>query len=212
MLTQKANNKIFKGTAPEVGEIFRRNEAQGLRQSSMRSQEYSYWSPPPSSWLKFNVAYVDAEVHNSTYYAALLRNDAGNVVDANITNAAMDNVPSSLVAEALAFKYAVCLIKQYKYGVEYPVLKALIEGDASLVVNALKDRKTAAPLAINDIVQEVFTMLDTFTDTIVDFSYVNKSCNSLAYDCVKWAAKNRFVGVLPPSWFDGASFIGPSGV
>lgn len=210
-MTQKANDKIFKGTAPEVGEIFRRNEAQGLQHSSMRSQVYSYWSPPPCSWLKFNVAYVDAEVQNSAIIAAILRNDAGNVVYANIANIAMDG-PSSLVAEALAFRYAVSLIKQNKYSTQSTVRKAIVEGNASLVVNALKDRKTDAPLEIYYIVQEVFAMLDSSTDMIVDFSYVNKSCNSLAYDCIKWATNDKFEGVLPPNWFDGASFIGPIGV
>ena len=197
MLTQKANDKIFKGTAPEVGEIHGRNEAQGLQHNSMRSQEYS-WSPPPSECLKFNVG---AEVHYSTFLAMVVRDEAGNVVAADT---AMCNVASSLVAEALAFKCGVHLIKQYS------VRKAIIEGDAPLVVNALKDRKTDAPLEIKVIVQEVFTMLDTFTDTIVEFSCVNKSCNSLAYDCIKWATRNRFWGVLPPCWFNGASFIGPS--
>ena len=182
-MTQKANDKIFKGTAPEVREILRRNEAQGLQHSSMISQEYSYWSPPPCSWFKFNVG---AEVHYSyTFLAAVLRNDAGNVVEAGIAKIAMDNVPSSLVAEAFAFRYAVILIKQYS------VQRAIIEGDAPSVVNALKDRKTDAPLEINDIVQDVFAMLDTCTDTIVDFTYVNKSCNSLAYDCIKWATRDR---------------------
>lgn len=198
MLTQKANDKIFKGTAPEVGEILRRNEAQGLQHNSMRSQEYS-WSPPPSSWLKFNVG---AEVHDSTFLAAVVRDDAGNVVAADT---AMFNVTSSLVAEALAFRCGVYLIKQYS------VRKAIIEGDAQLVVNAL-DRKTDAPSEINGIVQDIFAMLDTLTDTIVDFSCVHKSCNSLAYDCIKWATRNGFFGVLPTRWFRGASFIGPSGV
>ena len=198
-MTQKANDKIFKGTAPEVGEILGRNEAQGLQHNSMISQEYS-WSPPPSSWLKFNVG---AAVHNFTFVAAVVRDDAGKVVEANITT---DNVTSSLVAEALAFRYAALLIKQYS------LPKAIIEGDAPLVVNALKDRKTDAPSEINDIVKDVFAMLDTFTDSIVDFSCVNKSCNSLAYDCIKWATRNGFFGVLPTRWFRGASFIGPSGV
>ncbi|XP_030938199.1 uncharacterized protein LOC115963370 [Quercus lobata] len=185
-------------TATEVVDILRRNEAQGLQHNSMRSQEYS-WSPPPSSWLKFNVG---AEVHDSnTFLAAVVRNDVGDVVEAGI---ALDNVTSSLVAEALAFKYAMNLIKQYS------VRKAIIEGDAPLVVNALKGRKTDAPLEINGIVQEVFAVLDTCTDTIVDFSCVNKSCNSLAYDCIKWATRNRFWGILPISWFTGASFIGPT--
>ena len=199
MLTQKANDKIFKGTAPEVGEILRRNEAQGLEHNSMRSQEYS-WSPPQSLWLKFNVG---AAVHDSNaFLATVARNDEGKVVEAHIANIA--NVASSLVAEALAFRYAVYFIKQYS------VQKAIIEGDAPLVVNALKDRKTDAPLEINDIVQEVFAMLDIPTGTIVDFSCVNKSCNTLAYDCTKWAARNRFWGLLPICWFTGASFIGPS--
>ena len=197
-MTQKANDKIFKGTAPEVGEILRSNEAQVLQHNSMRSQEYS-WSPPPSSWLKFNVG---AAVHSFTFVAAVVRDDAGKV-EANI---ATDNVTSSLVAEALAFRYAVNLIKQYS------VRRAIVEGDAPSVVNALKDRKTDPPLEINDIVQDVFAMLDSCTDTIVVFTYVNKSCNSLAYDCIKWATKNMSVGFLPPSWFRGASFIGPSGV
>ena len=197
MLTQKANDKIFKGTAPEVGEILRRNEAQVLQHNSMSSQEYS-WSPPSSSWLKLNVG---ATVDSSTFLAAVVRDDAGNLVEVNI---AMDNVASSLVAEALAFKFAVHLVKQYSWR------KAIIEGDAPLVVNALKDRKADAPLEIIGIVQEVFAMLDTCTDTIVDFSCVNKSCNTLAYDCTKWAARNRFWGLLPICWFTGASFIGPS--
>lgn len=184
-----------------MGEILRRNEAQGLQHSSMRSQEYS-WSPPPSSWLKFNVG---AAVHNpDTFVAAVVRNDVGNVVEAAIIKDNVSYVTSSLVAEALAFKYAVHLIKQWS------VQKAIIEGDAPIVVNALKDRKTDAQLEINGIVQDVFAMLDTCTGTNVDFSCVNKSCNSLAYDCLKWATRNGFFGVLPIRWFTGASFIGPS--
>ncbi|KAK9997350.1 hypothetical protein SO802_022036 [Lithocarpus litseifolius] len=185
--------------APEVGEILGRNEAQGLQHNSMRSLEPS-WLPPPSLWYKFNVG---AEVHYTAFLAAVARNDEGIVVEANVTT---ENVTSSLVAEALAFRYAVILIKQYS------VRRAIVEGDAPLVVNALKDRKTDAPSEINDIVKDVFAMLDNSTDTIVDFSCVNKSCNTLVYDCTKWAARNRFWGLLPICWFTGASFIGPSGV
>ncbi|XP_065624983.1 uncharacterized protein LOC136065558 [Quercus suber] len=184
------------GTAPEVGEILGRNEAQGLQHNSMRSQEYS-WSPPPSSWLKFNVG---AEVHYSAFLAAVVRDEAGNVVNAET---AIGNVTSSLEADALAFQCGVHLIKQYS------VRKAIIEGDAPLVVNAL-NRKTDAQLEIKGTVQEVFTTLDTLTDTTVDFSCVHKSCNSLVYDCIKWASRNGFSGILPIGWFKGDSFIGPS--
>ena len=180
-----------------MGEIHGRNEAQGLRQNSMRSQEYS-WSPPPSECLKFNVG---GEVHDFTFLAAVVRDEAGNVVAADT---AMINETSSLVAEALAFKWGVLFIKRFS------VRKAIVEGDAPLVVNALKDRQTDAPLEIKGIVQEVFTLLDTYTDTIVEFSCVNKSCNSLAYDCLKWTARNGFSGLLPFRWFNRASFIGPS--
>ena len=197
-MTQKANDKIFEGTAPEEGEILRRNEAQGLQHNSMRSQECS-WSPPPSEWFKFNVG---AAVDNPyTFLAVVVRNDVGNVIDAIINRVDVTSPPE---AEALAFYYAVCLINQWS------ARKAIIEGDAPSVVDALKDRNTEAPSEINDIVQNAFAVLDTCTDTIVDFSCVNKSCNSLAYDCLKWATRDGYSGFLPIRWFNGASFIGPS--
>ncbi|XP_030957684.1 uncharacterized protein LOC115979763 [Quercus lobata] len=144
-------------------------QAQIEEQIPVRPPPSQQWCPPDHHCLKIN---FDATVFRRLSKAGIgviIRNNAGEV-----EGALSSSIP---MAHSVADLEALACLKAVQFALELGITRVVFEGDSAVIINALL-HGVGAFATFNNILDDICMLSTVFQ--FVEFSFVNRHCNSVA--------------------------------